>query len=79
MGQPNRYKTRTRRQVDAAAIATGTEPLPEAVAACCEPITVGHFKDQRLIAVYRRHVGPRCAPLLEATDVRKWRAERGLR
>lgn len=66
------------------ATVTVTAPLSDQnmVAAfnlCCIPVTIGHFKNGALVALYKRHVGRRCAPGLDPLDVKAWRKERGLR
>lgn len=45
----------------------------DAAGVCCEPVTIGHFVDQKLVAVYKRHVGRRCAGDMDSMSVRDWR------
>lgn len=73
---PSRTKTRVRTKQSSAvpvtAAATTIDELIDGLA-CCVPVTLGHFKDQTLIAVFRRHVGRRCAPAVVQVDIREWR------
>lgn len=54
---------------------TPPTPIDELIGgvACCVPVTIGHFKNEAMVAVYRRHVGRRCAPQMETMDIREWR------
>lgn len=83
--QPSRTSTRIRTKrspavpYDVAAPlspATILERSYEEAGVCCFPVTIGHFKNEGLVAVYQRHVGRRCAPTVEPLDIREWRKGR---
>lgn len=87
--QPSRSKTRIRTKRSQPVPTTddlvGGGPLSpqtllqrswDAAGVCCVPVTIGHFKEQALVAVYHRHLGRTCAPQVVSVPVRDWRAGR---
>lgn len=80
--QPSRSKTRIRSKraegvpydmVAPVSPATLLERSYEEAGVCCFPVTIGHFKNEAMVAVYKRHVGRRCAPQVDQVDIRAWR------
>lgn len=79
--QPSRTKTRIRTKKSQPVPVTPPTTVDELIIGagiCCVPVTVGHFQRETLVAIYRRHVGRRCAPQMEAMDIREWRHGRAL-
>lgn len=79
--QPSRTKTRvrTKRTQHVDTTPTTVDDLIIGAGICCVPVTIAHYQQERLVGIYRRHVGRRCAPQMETVDVKKWRSERGLK
>lgn len=83
--QPSRVRDRIRTKRSQAVPYDVVAPLSpaailersyEEAGVCCFPVTIGHFKNEGLVAVYKRHVGRRCAPTVVSVSVVEWRKGR---